>query len=142
MGGISADAPPLRGLPDKMETDTRPVVTPRTVFLTTAAIGVAWQVFVITRGLRYGPELQSMLQGLGVTAGFLTRSFLASYRWWVLAPAVTAVLVADVARRTRPPLLYGSVVLAGSVFAGLVLQAWMIEAWFAPLVAIIVKVQP
>ena len=101
-----------------METDTRPVVTPRTVFLTTAAIGVAWQVFVITRGLRYGPELQSMLQGLGVTAGFLTRSFLASYRWWVLAPAVTAVLVADVARRTRPPLLYGSVVLAGSVFPG------------------------
>ena len=124
------------------KTDTQRALTPRAVFLTTAAIGVAWQVFVITRGLRYGPELQPLLQSLGVIPPFLTRSFLASYRWWALAPVLTALLTADVARRARPPLIYGSAVLAGSLLTGLVLQAWMIEAWFAPLLAIIVRVQP
>ena len=148
MGGISANAPPLSGLNPlhtphvNAITDTQRALTPRVVFLTTAGIGIAWQVFVITRGLRYGPELQPLLQGLGVIPPFLTRSFLASYRWWGLAPVLTVVLVADVARRAHPPLIYGSAVLAGSLLAGLVLQAWMIEAWFAPLLAIIVRVQP
>jgi len=122
-------------------TDTQRALTPRGVFLTTAAIGIAWQFFVITRGLRYGPELQPLLQGLGVIPPFLTRSFLASYRWWALAPVLTALLTADVARRAHPPLIYGSAVLVGSLLAGLVLQAWMIEAWFAPLLAIMARVQ-
>jgi hypothetical protein len=124
-----------------MEPETKPALSPRAIFVSAAALGVAWQVVVIVHAFRYAPALQSLLRDLGAEAPPLTRSFLASYQWWILAPLLAAVLAADVARRARPPLLYGGIVLLVSLAPGLVLQTWMTEAWFRPILTIMTNVR-
>lgn len=110
---------------------------PRAYFLTVAAVGVAAQLWIVFLAFRYGSVLQTFLTDLGVVQPIATASFLATYRWWLVSPVVSALLSADVARRPEPPRSYVIVVLLLTVAAAGVLEAWMHEAWFGPLVQII-----
>jgi hypothetical protein len=111
------------------------------MFTWVGVLAIAWQVLTIVLAFRYADALSALLSGLGIDAPAITRSFLASYRWWIVAPVLAALLVADVARRSRPPLVYGSIVLVTSVVVALALHAWMNEAWFGVLFTIMAKVR-
>jgi len=111
------------------------------MFIWAGALAIAWQVLTIVLAFRYGGALSALVSDLGIDAPVITRSFLASYRWWIVAPVLATLLVGDVARRSRPALVYGSIVLVTSVVAALALHTWMNEAWFGVLFTIMAKVR-
>jgi hypothetical protein len=118
-----------------------PTSSGRAFFLTGVAVGIAAQIFAIIMAFRSGGALRTLLADLGMTPPLVTRLFLATYHWWVGAPAVSALLAADVARRPGPPLPYAVVVLLLTVVAGAAFEAWLHAAWLEPLLTMITRVR-
>lgn len=100
-----------------------------------ATLGMLWQVYVAITALRFAAPLRALLANLGVHAPVATRAFLASYQWWFIAPAICTGLLLDLVRRDSPGHVRTFLTLALCLATGLVLQAWLSEAWFRPLVA-------
>ncbi|HEX7122559.1 MAG TPA: hypothetical protein VF178_09345 [Gemmatimonadaceae bacterium] len=104
-------------------------------FIIAAGIGILWQVYIVAAAFRFAATLRPALANLGVQAPMLTRAFLATYRWWYVAPLLCAVLLFGVVRRDRPGDFRGPLTLVLCLATGLLLQAWLTEAWFRPLAA-------
>jgi hypothetical protein len=98
---------------------------------------VLWQLYVVLLAYRNAPIFRSLFSGVGGELPLVTRAFFASYKGWILVPALFAILSWDLLRRKDASLLYFALVLGASLLAALALQAWMSEAMFQPLFSIL-----
>ena len=104
------------------------------------AAAIAWQIYEAAMALYQAPQFIPLFHGIGLELPLVTRSFIASYRYWWLVPLLFAALSADVMRRRAKPLLYFSAVLTLSVATALTLHAWLYQALSRPLATILEKV--
>lgn len=104
------------------------------------AAALAWQLYAVVSALRHAALFRSLFAGLGGPLPPVTRYFFATYPYWVILPILFALLSVDVLRRQRPSLPYFTCVLVASVVSALTLQAWLYEAFFAPLFTILEKI--
>jgi hypothetical protein len=104
------------------------------------AAPVAGQLYAVVLAFRSAPTFRALFEGLGAPLPLITRSFLASYPYWVLVPLAVALVSADVLRRPRVSTSYFATVLGGSFAVALALHAWLQVAVHAPLRSILDKV--
>ena len=119
-----------------------PPYTVRERVVGTVALSAAllYQVYVVAAAIWKAPVLAQLFAGLGGPLPFITRAFFASRPFWWLVPLAFAVLSGDVLRRRDPSLRYFTLVLAGSALAALSMQAWFVEAIYAPIYEIVRKI--
>lgn len=108
--------------------------------IVTLSAGLLWQLYVVITAYRQAPRFEVLFAGLGGPLPLVTRSFLATYRFWGLLPLLFAALTVDILRRRNPSLRYFGLVLAAGFLSALVLHAWLYEAIFAPLNTILDKI--
>ena len=107
--------------------------------VTAAALAtlLLWQGYVVIQAFRFAPNLERLMSGLGGSLPFVTRSFFATYRAWAVVPLAFAGLSFDLFRRKEPSEIYLVLLLVSGATTALVLQAWVHEAFFAPLFTIL-----
>lgn len=99
-----------------------------------------WQTYAVYQGFRFAPNLARLMAGVGEPLPWATRSFFATYRAWPLVPLAFGGLSLDLFRRKEPSEIYLVLLLIGGAMAALVLQAWVHEAFFAPLFTVLEKI--
>jgi hypothetical protein len=112
----------------------------RVVTTLALAAPILWQAYVAVSAFRVAKELGLLLSGFGASLPFVTRSFLATHRGWIVVPVLFLGLSLDLLRRPHPRPLYVGAVLGSSLLAALVMEAWLQQALFAPLFSILEKI--
>ena len=104
------------------------------------AVPLAYLARVCWTALTRGPEVRTLLEGLGAEPPAVTTLFFATYSWWGLLPVLFAGLLAWIAaRRTAGARGFVLFFLAVSL-AALVLEAWATVAVHAPMFDLINKI--
>lgn len=126
---------PLAGAP--LDTTPWSRVGPRTFFAAAGGVGLLWQVILVALAYQHAESLRAMLQTAGIEPGAATRLFFATYRFWPVVVALSAVAVFAPLRRaaTSPRAL--ALIAAVPLLIGMLLQTWLNEAATAPLYQII-----
>jgi hypothetical protein len=94
---------------------------------------ILWQVYSAIFAWRGGVVLERMLHGLGASVGPGVTLFLATCRWWLVVPAIFAVLSIIAVRRVESQPRFAISVLAAEVIVALVMNIWWREALFGPM---------
>ena len=104
------------------------------------AASIAWQLYAVALARWYAPRFRELFEGLGAPLPSITLLFLASYPYWFLVPLLFAVLALFAIRRQPPSVAYLGALLAMSFASALALHGWLQEAVYAPLYAILDKI--
>ncbi|HXT19426.1 MAG TPA: hypothetical protein VN811_06310 [Thermoanaerobaculia bacterium] len=81
-----------------------------------------------------------LFAGLGAELPLSTRAFFVARPFLWLVPLAFAALTFDVLRRRGAPWLYFIAVFIAATVAALALQAWMVQAMYAPMDEILQKI--
>ena len=100
-----------------------------------------WEIYLAFRAYRNGEALSQFIGTLGVQAPVFTRWFLSTYQFWVVFPLLSTVVAVFVIRRRSISLKLCVTIVALSLFVALLLDAWLNEAFFVPLLKIMNAVQ-
>ena len=103
----------------------------------TLGAALLWQLYLVLTAFLRVPHFEKLFAGLGAPLPLLTRSLLATYRLWIVFPLLSAVLVAVVLRRRHSSARSFGLVLAAVLLTAMLLQAWLHEALYAPLMTIL-----
>jgi hypothetical protein len=97
---------------------------------------ILWQLYSASVAWRSAAVLEKFLHSLGATVGPPTTIFLATSRFWIVVPIVSAIFSVMSVRRiaTHPKLAV--IVLAAEIAVAFILNVWWREAWFGPLFAL------
>jgi len=112
----------------------------RIVVIVALAAPVAWQVFAVVIAIWKAPVFAQLFAGLGTELPLATQAFFAARPFLWLVPLAFAALSFDVLRRRDFFPLYFAVVFIGATLVALVMQAWMVQAMYAPMDEILQKV--
>ena len=112
----------------------------RVVVIVALAAPIAWQVFAVVIAIWKGPVFARLFAGLGTDLPVSTQTFFAARPFLWLIPLAFAGLSFDVLRRRDFSPLYFVVVFIGATVVALVVQAWMVQAMYAPMDDILRKV--
>jgi hypothetical protein len=91
---------------------------------------ILWQLYSTSVAWRGGAILQRFLTGLGATPGPGAALFIATCRWWIVVPIVSAVLSFQSIRMIESKPSFAVAVLAGEISVALILNVWWREAFF------------
>jgi hypothetical protein len=121
----------------RVETDGRAVDSFRGLVTAFAVVGIAWQLAVITLSLRHAGALASATEALGIALPIATRSFLATYQWWIALPVLSVAAAYSAYRHaaTAPKRAIAAAIVPLVVAAAL--QTWVNEAALSPLRSIL-----
>jgi hypothetical protein len=97
---------------------------------------------MVLAAFRYAPTLSRFLKDLNAgSPPELTRLYLASYRYLPILPVLSLVAAIWALRGTETRLASALWVFCALVVTGLLLNAWMTEAFFQPLLQIIESIR-
>ena len=94
---------------------------------------IAWQVYVVFTAFRYAPRFRNLFDALGAELPLITRSLVATYRFWIAIPAIFTLLAIRAIRNHDTSATHVGVLAGLSAGTGFVLQAWLHEGYFAPM---------
>ena len=100
-----------------------------------------WEIYLAFRAYRNGEALGDLIGTLGVQAPVFTRWFLSTHQFWLVFPALSTLVAVFIIRRRSLSLRFSVMIVAFSLFVALLLDAWMNEAFFVPLISIMKAVQ-
>jgi len=112
----------------------------RVVAIVALAVPIAWQLVAVFLAIWKAPVFAKLLIGLGTELPLTTRAFFFARPFLWLVPLAFAGLSFDVLRRRDAPPLYFTVVFVGATVVALVLQAWMVQAMYAPMYQILERI--
>jgi len=101
---------------------------------------ILWQLYSASVAWRGGAILQKFLTGMGVTPGPGAALFIATCRWWIVVPVISAVLSLLSIRRIDSKPSFAVAVLAGEIVVAFILNVWWREAWFGTMFELMGKV--
>lgn len=112
----------------------------RTLAIVVLSTILAFQVYAVILAFWQAPTFMKLFAGLGGPLPLVTRSFLASYPYWWIAPLVFALMSFDLLRRSDPPRWYFAATVSAAAAIAFGMYAWMREAIYAPLFEILDKI--
>lgn len=120
-----------------METDRRAVDSFRGLVTAFAVVGIAWQLAVIALSYRHAGPLASATGALGVALPIATRSFLATYQWWIALPVLSVAAAYSAYRQAATGPKWAITAAMVPLVVAAALQTWMNEAALSPLRSIL-----
>ena len=112
----------------------------RVVILVALAAPIAWQVVAVVLAMWRTAVFTRLFAGLGTELPLSTKVFLAARPFLWLVPLAFAGLSFDILRRRNTAPLYFVVVFIAAFVVALALQAWMVQAMYAPMNEILPKI--
>ena len=127
---------------DRLMAQRSPTYTTRerVVVIVALAAPIAWQVLAVVIVIWKTPVFARLFAGLGTELPFTTQAFFAARPFLWLVPLAFAGLSFDVLRRRDFPARYFVVVFIAAILVALVMQAWMVQAMYAPMYEILDKI--
>jgi hypothetical protein len=99
-----------------------------------------WQLYSASVAWRAGAILEKLLHNMGAEVGPGITLFLVTSRYWVIVPAVFAVLSFVSIRKIETKPRFAVAVLAAEILVALILNIWWRESFFGPLFSLMGKV--
>jgi hypothetical protein len=96
-----------------------------------------WQLYLLVIVYLRTPDMEGMLDALGMDLPKISALFLSAYPYLLILPVITIILGLDLVRRKSIPFTYGLICFVFVVLATLAFQAWTVEAFYTPIFKII-----
>lgn len=100
---------------------------------------ILWQLYSASVAWRGGVILHKLLTGLGASAP-AAELFIATSRWWIVVPIVSAVLSFLSIRKIESKPSFAVAVLACEIGVAFILNVWWREAFFGTLFSLMGQV--
>jgi len=101
---------------------------------------ILWQVYSALTAWRAGAILEKFLHDMGAEVGPAITVFIVTCRYWLIVPAVFAVLSFVSIRQIESKPKFAVVVLAAEIGVALLLNIWWRESFFQPMFSLMGKV--